>query len=594
MKSLKATYIFLVCVCLGFTSCEFLDTEPYQITPENSFRNEQEAYSFLTGIYSTLLQSSFYGNSYLFLVGGDDLGHYGGSGRTPYKSGLICNNANSSDADVTALWSTLYTGINRANLFLENIDAVPEIKDETRLQYKSEARFLRAFFYFTLVECWGDVPFTTASTQDSDEKDLPRTDKQQIYDFIASEMSGCANDLKSASELSYRPGRISKSTAWGILARVYLFRAGEHYRDNVSANPELQKEYYRQASRYAQMVLKEGHTLAPYYWSYFIDICSDQYNTTGNESIWEVEFAGNRSNDVRSEGRIGNIIGLNCWDYSSQANVLGKEDPGFSYGFIYATPKLLELYEENGDINRCNWSIAPFTYTRVDNSQPVSGRYFEYNKLAEVKKQYYDESFNYGEGNDVLKIGDREKTKNASDNNRNRVCAKYRREYENTRSTTIVKKSKNDTSINFPILRYSDVLLMIAEAENELNEKPNQLAYECINQVRERARRNKAGIEATPADLQGLDKDEFRKAVKDERAMELCFEYTRRFDLIRWGEYTERMNELAPVAQAGGSWTQGSAYVYTYFQISSAYNYFPIPASEIASNSQITSNNPGW
>ena len=76
--------------------------------------------------------------------------------------------------------------------------------------------------------------------------------------------------------------------------------------------------------------------------------------------------------------------------------------------------------------------------------------------------------------------------------------------------------------------------------------------------------------------------------------MELCFEYTRRFDLIRWGEYTERMNELAPVAQAGGSWTQGSAYVYTYFQISSAYNYFPIPASEIASNSQITSNNPGW
>ena len=81
MKSLKATYIFLVCVCLGFTSCEFLDKEPYQITPENSFRNEQEAYSFLTGIYSTLLQSSFYGNSYLFLVGGDDLGHYGGSGQ---------------------------------------------------------------------------------------------------------------------------------------------------------------------------------------------------------------------------------------------------------------------------------------------------------------------------------------------------------------------------------------------------------------------------------------------------------------------------------------------------------------------------------
>ena len=101
-------------------------------------------------------------------------------------------------------------------------------------------------------------------------------------------------------------------------------------------------------------------------------------------------------------------------------------------------------------------------------------------------------------------------------------------------------------------------------------------------------------MEATPADLSGLDQEGFRNALKDERAMELCFEYTRRFDLIRWGEYIEKMNELAPVAQAGGSWTQGASNVYTYFQISQAYNYFPIPASEIAVNKQINRNNPGW
>lgn len=593
MKLIKI-FIVLFTLGLGVSSCDFLDKEPYQITPKNFFKNKDDAYSFLTGVYATLQQAPFYGNSYLFLVGGDDLGHYGGSGRPPYKTGLICNNANSSDPDVTALWFNLYAGINRANLFLANIDAVPDMKDEERLQYKSEARFLRAFYYFTLVQCWGDVPFKTVYTEEAKNLSIPRTDKQEIYDFILTEMAGCANNLSSAAELGYKPGRISKSAAWGMMARVYLFRAGEHYRDKVAANPEAQKEYFKQASHYAQLVMKEGHSLAPYYWSYFIDICSDQYNTTANESIWEVEFAGNRSNDIRSEGRIGNTIGINCWDYSSQTNVLGKEDPGFGYGFIYATPKLLELYEANGDINRYNWSIAPFTYTRSSNSGTVDGRYFEFGKLAEVKKQYFDESYSYGPADDKQKKGDREKTKQASDNNRNRVCAKYRREYENTKSTTLVKKSKNDTSINFPLLRYSDVLLMIAEAENELNGGPNALAYDCINKVRERARRNKNGMEATPADLSGLDQEGFRNALKDERAMELCFEYTRRFDLIRWGEYIEKMNELAPVAQAGGSWTLGASNVYTYFQISQAYNYFPIPASEIAVNKQINRNNPGW
>lgn len=594
---MKAIKIFILTLIAGLSvaSCDFLDKDPYQITPGNYFKNAQEAESFLTGTYATLQQSSFYGNSYLFLIGGDDLGHYGGSGlgRPPYKTGLICNNATSSDPDVSAFWFTLYAGVNRANIFLENIDAVTDLKDDLRLQYKSEARFLRAFFYFNLVECWGDVPFTTEPTRDTDTPPLPRTDKQQIYDFIVREMAGAANDLRSASELNYLPGRISKSTAWGILSRVYMFRAGEHFRDNKPADPATEKEYFKQASRYAQMVLNEGHDLNNNYWDLFIDICSDKYNTSGkNESIWEIEFAGNRSTDVRAEGRIGNIIGIAGPDLSA-TNYKGKQDPGFGYGFIYTTPKLLDLYEKNGDINRCNWNVAPFTYTQSDrkNGGPVDGRYFEFGKLEQVKGQYWNKSYSYGpEGSitvtdpntgkqETNRYGDYEKTKASSDNNRNRVCAKYRREYEAD------KKSKNDTPINFPVLRFSDILLMIAEAENEVNGAPNKLAYDCINRVRKRA-----GI----GELSNLDYNQFLKAVKDERAMELCFEYTRRFDLIRWGEYVEKMNDLVSEAKAGGSWTQGPTNVFNYFNISDAYNYFPIPATEMAVNPFITKNNPGW
>lgn len=567
MKTIKIA-IISVLIGLGFGSCNFLDKEPTSLTPETYFTDESEAFSFLTGIYAILGQSPYYGSDYLFLIGGDDLGHFGGSGRAP-RTGLICNNANSGDPLVAAYWYDLYAGINRANMFIENIDATPGMSDQAKNQYKAEARFLRAFYYFHLVQCWGDVPFKTSSTQSVNGLGLPRTDKQTIYNFITTEMSEIVNALKTAQELNYLPGRISRSTACGILARVFMFRAGECYRDKKAPNETERAEYFKQASHYAQQVKTTGgHGLADDYWQVFIDLSQDKYNTTAKESIWEVEFAGNRSTDVRVEGRIGNIIGLNGPDLSA-TTLTGKENPGFGYAFIYSTPKLLDLYEANGDTERSDWNIAPFLYTQAkDGEKPVVGREFEYGKKGTLGYP----CFEYG-------AGDTQKTEAQSNTNRARAAAKYRREYEPE------KKNKNDTPINFPILRYSDVLLMIAEAENEVNAAPNTLAYACINEVRRRA-----GI----AELDGLDKDAFRQAVKDERAMELCFEYTRRFDLIRWGEYVERMNELVPLAQSGAGWTQGPANVYTYFKISSAYNYFPIPASEMAVNKEITSNNPGW
>lgn len=93
---------------------------------------------------------------------------------------------------------------------------------------------------------------------------------------------------------------------------------------------------------------------------------------------------------------------------------------------------------------------------------------------------------------------------------------------------------------------------------------------------------------------EGLTQEAFREAVKDERAMEFCFEMTRRFDLIRWGEYVDKMNEVARRAIAGDNWADGMTNTYNYFRISSTYNYFPIPTIETSVNDQITTNNPGW
>jgi hypothetical protein len=90
------------------------------------------------------------------------------------------------------------------------------------------------------------------------------------------------------------------------------------------------------------------------------------------------------------------------------------------------------------------------------------------------------------------------------------------------------------TNTNIPIFRFAEVLLMAAEAINEANGGPTAEAYEYINQVR-----NRAGL----SDLSGLSKAEFHDAIKQERTYELAFEMKRRFDLIRWGDFVEEMND---------------------------------------------------
>lgn len=632
MKKFKYT-ILSVLASAVMASCNFLDKEPYKITSGTYFQSEDEASSALTGVYAILAQSSFYGGDYNILAGGDDLSFYGGSSGRISNSGLICNLATTSDPAVTALWFTLYNGIERANYYIEQIDNVPDMSEKTRAQYKAEARFLRAFYYFNLVQNWGDVPFKTQSTVSTGSlknKDIARTPKDDIYKFIVEEMAEVSDPenggLLTASELGYLPGRVSKSTAWGILARVYMFWAGEHYRDNLPA-PADKVDKFKEALKYGKLVQGAGHTLSPKYWDMFIDMCSDKYDTSGaHESIWEVEFAGDGTGDVRAEGRVGNTIGLMCPDFSSLNNVVGKNDPGYAYAFIWATPKLYDLYgykapyqvkkdadgllKYNDDSeptlenqygtlrdDRFIWNIAPFGYraTKVK-SEGIVGRTFDNKDLYYwvmglgdfAGRGYGSRSYEYGLADDPIfnsnttNKGDVWKKLTTSEGNRDQArkdlcCAKYRREYE-----PAAKKNKNNTSINFPLLRYSDVLLMMAEAENEVNGPAD--AYQYIDEVRERAGLKKLD--------RNFNQDTFREEIKDERARELCFEYIRRYDLIRWGEYIVKMNEQ--VTFTGEKyWSQG-AQVANFFRIREAYNYFPIPESEKAVNKLITGNNPGW
>ncbi len=557
---------------LPMASCEqLLDKEPYTLTPETYFNSESELETFLTGVYSPIMQEHFYGNNYpLYNAGGDDLTFYQ---RISPASSILCANANSSNTYISTFWRILYEGINRSNILLENIDKNTSIPQAFRDRIRAEALFLRSFYYFNLVQGWGDVPLRLTSTQSVFGLDAPRVDKEEIYDTLINDIVYAIPFLYKSVELNYT-GRITQSAAKGILARIYLFRAGEHFRDNAAPDPN-RMAYFAEAKRWALEVKESGlHGLVTPYQRVFLDLSEDKYNSTGvQESIWEAEEAGNRATVEQAAGRIGNTIGFgSSIDYSSTEglkNLMGLSNPGYSYKFSYASLKLYEMYESEGDTSRGDWNIANYEYVfESTGARKVVGRKYYFGKN---RPEYIaPEGFTYTE-----------ETEAASNRNKTRCAAKYRREHE-----LIGPKNKNYTPVNFPILRYSDVLLMIAEADNELTPEPSALAYECIDAVR-----NRAGI--LPLSGRSLTKSQFRDAVKKERAMELCFEAGRRWDLIRWGEFGTTMRSMQGYVNQEG-WGGSFKYASAYYNVPDTYTYFPIPDSEMSINKLITTNNPGW
>lgn len=569
MKTRLKIYLIAL-IGILFSSCaDFLEKEPHDLTPEGYFNTQDELEAFLTGTYSPIMQTQFYGNYYiLYNAGGDDLGFFQRSNAT---TSMICANTSSSDIYITSYWRILYEGINRANTLIENVNKNTEINETVRKRVMAEALFLRSFYYFNLIQGWGDVPFTSSSTQKVTGLDAARTPKNTIYDQIISDIILAIPNLNTSAEISHT-GTITQSGAKGILARIYLFRAGEHYRDKV-AEPAETQYYFAEAKHWALEVKESNlHGLVTPYSSVFIDMCTDKYNSTGvRESIWEAEMAGNNT-ELMAAGRVGNIVGFGSTkDFSSVAeykNSKGMANPGYAYRFIYATLKLYEMYENEQDTARGNWNIAPYEYVHSTAAPyAVLGRkYFEGKRPINVTTV------------DGMPCTD--ETSAAINNRHTRCAAKFRREYE-----AVLPKDKNWTPNNFPIIRYSDILLMIAEADNELTSTPSDLAYSCIDEVRSRA-----GISALTGT--GLSKESFRDAVKRERAMELCFETTRRWDLIRWGEFTTNMtNTLNDIDKA--QWSSDHKYASNYFKVTDAYNYFPIPIMELSVNRLMTQNS-GW
>lgn len=563
---MKNIYRFLIgaAAVTSLFSCSFFDVEPQVICSDTFYNSEAEVKYGLAGVYGAIGKEQFYGNYYSLMYANiDDLCYFNRDISTNYLQ--YCRH-NASTSQVYDIWTAMYQGVNNANSFMEAVVNTDYDKDG---KYFNEARFLRAYYHFLLAQSFGDVPLRTVAVNKPDEVMCPATPQYDILTWAAAEMEAC---LELASEeVTEQPSRVTKTTMQGILARVYLFLAGESVKGGDKT------AFLTKARDFAKDVIDSGkHDLNPDYSRVFINMIEDEYDTKHHESMWEAEFLGDRSSAENwSNGRIGDLLGLQSGD--SNSSKYTEFTCNYAYGQYDGSLKLWDLYwqtDRTADENalptitdkRQEWNLPPYNYAGNAQQPPygeTSGK-----AVAGIDKTPY-----------VYNSVSTSNDPTAAQAIRN--CGKFRREvqYEGVKTSKLLY-----TTINYPILRYSDVLLMYAEASNELS-GPTQEAYDCVAKVRTRA-----GIATLP--MGSYDKDSFRELVRNERGRELCFESLRRFDLIRWGIYVQEMNKYTEWS-ADERWSKSAkaaraANMGGY--IKPMHVLLPIPAIELGVNKELVQN----
>ena len=413
-----------------------LETTPYSyFTSDNFYTSIDEAYMATLGVYGAVSTWSGYGwNIPIVFDNDNDIGQTSGIAADNWR--IIPHYSGIPETDMFyGTWSALYQGIDRANVVLEKI---PEMSiynsgtDDEKAQLGrliGEAKFLRGFYYSELVRLWGDVPFKTTSSKAGGDLRLGLTDRYTIYEQIIKDMEEAAALLpaeKPADE------RINKWAAKAMLARVALFAGGYSLRSNGQMQrPDNYKDYYKLAQQQINEIMAANpYKLNPSYPQVFMNQCKHVPEPT--ESIFEIAF-------YTPTGPAGEAPNASRFGYFNAPATATGVYGGTSARCLTVRP-FYESYQD-GDFRR-DFAIARF---KIDAA-----------------------------GNRVYIVSGKD--------DQNWTVGKWNREYQTNAPTEI-----GSTDINTVIMRYSDLLLMQAEVENELNEGSNQIALDAINQVRRRA-----------------------------------------------------------------------------------------------------------
>ncbi len=493
MKTIK---IFSTLFIVTLSSCHNFLEENLQGTFSSAtfYKSESDALVALTGVYSDVSFVNTMNQLWVFGdVASDDAVKGGLAGDQSDIQYIDQFNYVRTNTVLSNVWKYYYDGISRANYVLYYVPAI--VMDATlKARILGEAKFLRAYFYFSLVNIYGEIPLKVLPPLSSSLINVPKSPVATIYAQIESDLADASKVLNN-SYSGADVGRATKGAAFGLLAKARLYN--QDWSGALAAIDSLEAS--------------ATYTLVPVYKNNFLD--STQNNA---ESMFEIQHLSMQNPSLGSF--------LN--QYFSPAAYNG-------YYFNAPVQDFIDEFEvTTGGV------IDPrldYTVGRAGNKW-VNGEPFD---PAWSSTGYL---------------------------NRKHSQSKY--------DAPIVGNS----GLDYVYMRYADILLMKAEAMNELNQGAQ--AVVSVNLVRKRARESYLYDTSLPGygtvptnllpDVVYTDQPTLRAAIQHERRVELGFEFHRYFDLMRWGQQVAE----AALGSSGFSWAKN--------------RYFLIPQSELDTNPAIT------
>ncbi|TKG95528.1 RagB/SusD family nutrient uptake outer membrane protein [Puteibacter caeruleilacunae] len=527
----------MVTLGLAMTSCsDVLDEDPKSfLTVDNFYQNRSDVETALTGIYSLIADADLYG---MYISQQADLGTDAGYW-VKANSSYMNYNITPTTGTISKTWLLGYKTIYAINKFIEQVEP-GNFDDDYKASVIGQARFIRGLVYFELVRLFGELPIVDKVMTLEELNAVSRDNLTDVYQFIIDDLNYAKTSLLALADMGQGDGgRASKNAAMAILAKVYATMAGKPLEDTSK---------WTDAAAEAKALIDLGfHQLNPSFPKIWDNIKKDIFDY--KECIFEIAYTAGPA----TGNNIGTWMGIPT--SKGPGGVDGKNFGG-GYAYAKATKTLRMVYGENG--SGYDASIADSRYHQT--AVPY--------KLDGSARPSVDADGNYKEQKDWA------------------LC-KYRKENSNG------AYHYNLTGINYPVIRYADVLLIYAEAENELNGTGRSaLANDVMAQVRQRAFRqfddegNMTQLDDEPVfgeslnyDYAAMNEEDFRYLLKDERLRELAGEGHRRNDLVRWGELYATVRSLS-----------GSERGYCWDNVQPHHVLFAIPQNEIDMNGNLTQN----
>lgn len=488
MLMIPAVLFFLV---LGSISCK----KYLEVTPVSSFGTDYvfgsvtNTKTALLGVYAALTGDQGYGiRVSMYYPYDNDL--MMGQGGTPYpdneRRDIAHFNLNANNTQLAAPFNQLYSGIEKANICIYNIPKMDGYANSAELKrMHGEALTLRALFFLELIRNWGDVPAQFLPSSVETDLFKAKMDRDTIYDHLLEDLGIAATLVPWRTAVS-TDERITQGAVRGLRARIALYRGGYSLR----RSKQMQRgsnhlAYYTIAKDECAAIMQSNqHNLNSSYEAVFKNYIAGKQIEPNGEVIWEVAMAG--GNSALGDSKLGYYCG-------PRANNNGNSALSILPNFFY----MFDSTDKRRDV-----VCAPY--------------YVEANGTTITART--------GRSLDAMPDGP------------------FRRDWIPSGLTI----GPQYFGVNWPILRYSDVLLMFAEADNEINNGPTAEAKAAFEKVRLRAFGGNASlIGTTPSDYTG-----FFNAIVKERALELGAEGIRKYDLIRWNLMATKIAETKTILTA--------------------------------------------